>query len=115
MFVLTAYILSFILSFGEAKGTTRPINFLVMGLLAFVVLTAASNFTRMVVLYGGQQLQQLPPPKEPRSVSHYPVTKSSEFWTNVGNPPSQSPDDPDRYKLKSFDKVTRTEASGSYF
>lgn len=65
MFVLTAYILSFILSFGEAKGTTRPINFLVMGLLAFVVLTAASNFTRMVVLYGGQQLQQLPPPEDP--------------------------------------------------
>ena len=65
MFVLSAYILNYILSSGEAKGITRPINFLVMGLFAFAVLAAASNFTRMVVLYGGQQLQQLPPPKDP--------------------------------------------------
>jgi hypothetical protein len=46
-----------------------------MAFLALALVAVASNFTRMVVLYGWQQLQQLPPPKDP-SNSESPIDPS---------------------------------------
>jgi hypothetical protein len=63
MFVLAIYIWGYIVSLGE--GFTRFANKLVVAFVALGLLIAAVNFTRMVALYGSQQLQQLPPPKDP--------------------------------------------------
>jgi hypothetical protein len=75
MAVLTIYILSFIYPLRQAEGFERPINWLLMAFLALALVAVASNFTRMVVLYGWQQLQQLPPPKDP-SNSESPIDPS---------------------------------------
>jgi hypothetical protein len=62
MVILTVYILGYILSMG--RSLKRPINLILMGFVAVAVLFAASNLTRQLVLFGWQQLQDLPPPKD---------------------------------------------------
>jgi hypothetical protein len=60
--VLAAYTTGYILSMVE--GFENRLNQLLIATFVLVLAIVALNFAKKVVLYGGQQLQQLPRPKD---------------------------------------------------